>query len=90
VDHAERYVNGRIHTSGLENFWSLLKRALKGAYVSVKLFHVFRYLDGQAFRYNDREADDAHRFAHVLSQIVDKRLTYNWLTGRMLPLVSIR
>jgi hypothetical protein len=55
VDHAERYVNGRIHTNGLENFWSLLKRGIKGTYVSVEPFHLFRYLDEQAFRYNNRK-----------------------------------
>lgn len=52
IDHAERYVDGQVHTNGMENFWSLLKRALKGTYVSVEPFHLFRYLDEQAFRFN--------------------------------------
>jgi len=82
VDHAERYVNGRIHTNGLENFWSLLKRGLKGTYVSVEPFHLFRYLDEQAFRYNNRKADDAGRFARTLSQTNGRRLTYRELTGK--------
>ncbi|MGH7985550.1 MAG: transposase, partial [Candidatus Binataceae bacterium] len=60
VDHAERYVSGRIHTNGLENFWSLLKRGLKGTYISVEPFHLFRYLDEQTYRYNNRKTNDAH------------------------------
>jgi transposase-like protein len=82
VDHAERYVNGQIHTNGLENFWSLLKRGLKGTYVSVEPFHLFRYLDEQAYRYNNRKLTDGQRFAEALSSIVGKRLTYDHLTGK--------
>ena len=55
IDHAEAYVDGEVHTNGLENFWSLLKRAIKGTYVSVEPFHLFRYLDEQAFRFNNRK-----------------------------------
>jgi transposase-like protein len=55
IDHAETYVKGKIHTNGIENFWSLLKRGLKGTYISVEPFHLFRYLDEQAFRYNNRQ-----------------------------------
>src|ERR1700730_3264804 len=63
IDHAEAYVNGQIHTNGCENFWSLLKRGLKGTYVSVEPFHLFRYVDEQAFRYNNRKnMDDSDRF----------------------------
>jgi transposase-like protein len=83
VDHAERYVNGRIHTNGLENFWCLLKRGLKGTYVSVEPFHLFRYLDEQAFRYNNRKTHDGDRFTRVLSQTTGKRLTYKKLTGKI-------
>lgn len=84
IDHAEAYVDGQIHTNGCENFWSLLKRALKGTYVSVEPFHLFRYVDEQAFRYNNRqEMDDADRFAAVMSQIVGRRLTYKELTGKL-------
>jgi transposase-like protein len=85
VDHAVEYVKGRVHTNGLENFWSLLKRGIKGTYVSVEPFHLARYLDEQTFRYNNRdneEIGDAGRFALVLSQIVGKRLTYDELTGK--------
>ena len=86
VDHAVQYVNGRVHTNGLENFWSLLKRGLGGTYVSVEPFHLFRYLDEQSFRYNNRATsdnplNDADRFELVLSQIVGRRVTYAQLTG---------
>ena len=79
------YVHGRVHTNGLENFWSLLKRGIKGTYVSVEPFHLARYLDEQTFRYNNRdneEIGDSGRFALALAQIVGKRLTYDELTGK--------
>jgi len=83
IDHAEAYVRGHIHTNGMENFWSLLKRGLKGTYISVEPFHLFRYLDEQAFRYNNRkDKKDADRFSLAVSQIVGKRLTYKELTGK--------
>lgn len=87
VNHAERYVDGRIHTNGLENFWSLLKRGLKGTYVAVEPFHLFRYVDEQVFRYNNRATkdnplNDSDRFVLAMSQIGGKRLTYNELTGK--------
>jgi len=83
VDHAVEYVDGRIHTNGLENFWSLLKRGINGTYVSVEPFHLFRYLDEQTFRYNNRkDMNDAGRFNRVISQIVGKRLTFAELTGK--------
>jgi transposase-like protein len=87
IDHAEKYVDGKIHTNGLENFWSLLKRGLKGTYVSTEPFHLFRYLDEQAFRFNhratkDKFIGDGDRFSMVVSQIVGKRLTWNKLTGK--------
>jgi hypothetical protein len=71
-----------VHTNTLENFWSLLKRSIKGTYVSVEPFHLHRYLDEQSFRYNNRKTDDAGRFRAVLGQIVDKRLTYDELIGK--------
>jgi transposase-like protein len=83
VNHAERYVDGQIHTNGLENFWSLLKRGLGGTYITVEPFHLFRYLDEQAFRYNNRKGlDDLDRFSIALSQVTGKRLTYEHLTGK--------
>jgi transposase-like protein len=83
IDHAEKYVDGRIHTNGLENFWSLLKRGINGTYVSVEPFHLFRYLDEQSFRYNNRGlANDGARFSAVISQIIGKRLTWDKLTGK--------
>jgi transposase-like protein len=88
VDHTQKYVDGRVHTNGLENFWSLLKRGLGGTYVAVEPFHLFRYLDEQAFRYNNRKdnmgekLNDAERFQLAAGQIVGKRLTYSHLTGK--------
>jgi transposase-like protein len=84
IDHAEAYVNGQIHTNGLENFWSLLKRGLNGTYVSVEPFHLFRYVHEQAFRHNNRrDMNDLDRFSKAVSQIVGKRLTYAELTGKV-------
>jgi len=76
IDHAEAYVNGNVHTNGCENFWALLKRTIKGTYVSVEPFHLFRYLDEQSFRFNHRIATDAERFALAIAGILGKRLTY--------------
>jgi hypothetical protein len=82
VDHAVQYVDGRVHTNGLDNFWSLLKRSISGTYVSVEPFHLFRYLDEQGFRYNERKSTDAERFVTAMRQIVGKRLTFDELTGK--------
>ena len=82
IDHAEAYVNGNIHTNGLENFWSLLKRTLHGTYVAVEPFHLFRYVDEQAFRYNNRDLTDLERFVFAMRHIVGRRLTYKELTGK--------
>jgi ISXO2 transposase-like protein len=81
INHLEGYVNGRVHTDGIENFWSLLKPTLKGTYVSVDPFHLFRYLDEQCFRFNRRHLTDAGRFALVIGQVIGRRLTYAELTG---------
>ncbi len=83
VDHAVEYVNGRIHTNGLENFWSLLKRGINGTYISVEPFHLFRYLDEQAFRYNNRKSTDAERLEFAVRGMVGKRLTYAEVTGKV-------
>jgi transposase-like protein len=83
INHAEEYVRGNVHTNGMENFWSLLKRGLVGTYVSVEPFHLFRYLDEQAFRYNNRkDMSDSERFQLASSLIVGKRLTYAEVTGK--------
>jgi transposase-like protein len=88
VNHMEKYVDGRISTNGLENFWSLLKRGLTGTYVAVEPFHLFRYVDEQVFRYNNRKdasgknLTDAERFSLALSQVADKRLTFAEVTGK--------
>jgi len=83
IDHAEAYAKGNVHTNGMENFWSLLKRGIRGTYVSVEPFHLFRYLDEQCFRFNNRsDLDDLDRFNLALSQVVGKRLTYAQLTGK--------
>ncbi|MGI8497143.1 MAG: IS1595 family transposase [Gemmatimonadaceae bacterium] len=86
VDHAITYVDGQVHTNGLENFWSLLKRSIKGTYISVDPFHLFRYLDEQAYRFNERSKSDLERFVGVLGDVVSKRLTYETLiSADMLP-----
>jgi transposase-like protein len=82
VNHAEKYVEGNVHTNGIENFWSLLKRGLKGTYVSVEPFHLFRYLDEQAFRYNERTGSDANRFVEAVGSAFGRRLTYKELIGQ--------
>jgi hypothetical protein len=88
IQHAAAYVDGNVHTNRLENFWSLLKRRIGGTYVSVEPFHLFRYIDEQAFRFNHRIGGfgetilDAERFWTALSQIVGRRLTYKALIGK--------
>jgi transposase-like protein len=82
INHAEKYVDGQIHTNGIENFWSLLKRGIKGTYVSVEPFHLFRYLDEQAFRFNTRKGKDADRFVEAVGSIAGKRLTFDELIGK--------
>jgi len=82
IDHAKEYVRGHVHTNGMENFWSLLKRGIRGTYISVEPFHLFRYLDEQAFRFNERESDDAGRFLKGIIGIIGKRLQYSKLTGK--------
>jgi transposase-like protein len=82
IDHAVEYVRENVHTNGLENFWSLLKRGLHGTYISVEPYHLFRYVDEQAFRFNNREMTDSERFSFVCSQITGRRLTWNKLTGK--------
>jgi transposase-like protein len=88
VNKTESYVNGRVHVNGMENFWSLLKRGLKGTYVAVEPFHLDRYIDEQVFRYNNRATkdnplNDSDRFDLAVRQIVGKRLTYAELTGKL-------
>jgi transposase-like protein len=83
IDHAEAYVRGNVHTNGLENFWSLLKRSINGTYISVEPFHLFRYVDEQAFRYNNRKKmNDYDRFHKAVNQTIGKRVTYKELTGK--------
>jgi transposase-like protein len=88
VNHMTEYVRGEVHTNGIENFWSLLKRGLKGTYVAVEPFHLSRYIDEQVFRFNNRATKDnpltdADRFTLAVSQISGKRLTYAELTGKV-------
>jgi len=82
IDHAREYVRGNVHTNGLENFWSLLKRGIRGTYISVEPFHLFRYLDEQAFRFNERENTDSGRFLKGIVGIIGKRLQYAKLIGQ--------
>lgn len=87
INHAAEYVKGHVHTNSLENLWSLVKRPLGGTYVRVAPFHLFRYLDEQAFRWNwrstkERKLSNTERFALALSQIAGKRLTFAEVTGQ--------
>lgn len=77
-----KYVDGHVHTNGLENYWSLLKRSISGTYVSVEPFHLFRYLDEQAYRFNNRKMTDSERFSAAVRGIVGKRITYAALIGK--------
>ena len=79
VDHAIEFVRGNVHTNHVENFWSLLKRTLKGTYVSVDPVHLRRYVDEQTFRFNERDDNDGGRFRKVVSSVAGKRLTYKEL-----------
>ncbi len=88
IDHVKGYVDGQVHTNGIENFWSLLKRGLRGTYVAVEPFHLDRYVDEQVFRFNNRGSkekpvNDGERFEMLLSQVAGKRLTYSALTGKV-------
>ncbi len=80
MDHAECYVKDNAHTNGLENFWSLLKRSIKCTYVAVEPFHLFRYLDEQTRRFNERKWTDRQRFVSVLRDVIGRRMTYAELT----------
>lgn len=82
IDHAICYAKGHVHTNGLENFWSLLKRSIKGTYISIEPFHLFRYLDEQAFRFNERQDCDSGRFLKAMRGTIGKNLRYAELTGK--------
>ena len=75
IDHAKCYAKGHVHVNGLENLWALFKLAIKGTYVSVEPFHLFRYLDDQAFRFNERKHDDKGRFLQAIANFAGKGLT---------------
>lgn len=85
IDHAEQYVDGKIHTNGMENFWSLFKRQIKGTHVSVEPFHLFRYLDEECFRFNTRKLADGLRFIKAAAGVIGKRLTYTALATSEVP-----
>jgi transposase-like protein len=82
TDHPEAYADGQVHTNGLENFWSLLKRGLRGTYISVEPYHLFRYLDEQVYRFNKREYNDRERFIGTMQIVVGRRLTWKQVTGQ--------
>jgi transposase-like protein len=87
VNHVEEYVRGQVHTQGIENFWALLKRTLRGTYVAVEPYHLDAYVTEQVFRFNNRATkdnplNDGDRFTLLISQIAGKRLTYAALTGK--------
>jgi transposase-like protein len=79
INHAEAYVRGLVHTNGLENFWALFKRCIKGTYVQIAPFHLQRYVDEEAFRFNTRKGDDSARFDAVMSTVPGRRITYRQL-----------
>ena len=88
INHLEKYVDGRVSTNGIENFWSCLKRGLNGTYIAVEPFPLFRYVDEQVFRFNNRgnkdvKMNDSDRFSLALSQIAGKRLTFAEVTGKV-------
>ncbi len=83
VNHADEYVRGSVHTNGLENFWSLFKRGLNGTYVSVEPYHLFRYVDEQSFRFNERHLTGSERFEIVCARATGRRLTWDKLTGKL-------
>jgi transposase-like protein len=83
IDHAEKYVDGVVHTNGIENFWALFKRCIKGTHVSIEPFHLAAYVDAEAFRFNNRTLHDGQRFALALQGMIGKRLTYKALTGAL-------
>ena len=84
VSHVDEYVRGTVHTNGLESFWSLVKHTIRGTYVAIDPFHLFRYLDEQSFRFNNRGDNDSSRFVSVLKEVMGKRITYAELTGKEL------
>ncbi|PSH04111.1 MAG: DDE transposase [Acidobacteria bacterium] len=90
INHANEYVRGQVHTNGIENFWSLLKRGLNGTYVSVEPFHLFRYIDEQVYRYNNRKMNDSQRFDLAVQGIIGKRLTFDELTGKVSRSTEVR
>jgi transposase-like protein len=79
VDHGLEYVRGKVHVNGMENFWSLVKRMLKGTYVAVAPFHLFRYLDEESWRFNWRKQNDGERFREVMRNVLDKRISFRVL-----------
>jgi transposase-like protein len=83
IDHTEKYVDGLVHTNGMENFWCLFKRCIKGTHVSVEPFHLAAYVDSEAFRFNNREVKDGDRFRMALAGAPGKRLTYKALIGAL-------
>jgi hypothetical protein len=83
IDHHETYVEGNVHTNGLENFWSLFKRCIKGTHISVEPFHLYRYLDSECFRFNYRDLNDGERFTLAARGLHGKRLTYKQLIGQL-------
>lgn len=79
IDHAIAYVAGQVHTNGMENFWALFKRCIKGTYVQMAPFHLQRYVDEEVCRFNNRKTDDPARFASVMKRTVGRRITYRQL-----------
>ena len=77
VKHSiSEYVNGMAHTNGIESFWALLKRGYHGTYHHMSEKHLGRYVGEFAGRHNDRDYDTIDQMAHVVRDMVGRRLTY--------------
>ncbi len=85
IGHTKIYVKGHVHTNGIENFWSLLKRMIHGTYVNIAPFHLGSYVDEEVFRFNERRDKDSGRFGKVLRSVVGRRIDYKTLTGHVAP-----
>ncbi len=73
VNHMHEYVREHVHTNGLENFWSLFKRCIKGTYIAIEPQHPQPYGTEEVFRFNNREGNDGDRFAAVMGQVRNHR-----------------
>ena len=76
IDHELEYVRGNVHTNGIENYWSLLKRGIVGTFHHVGRDHLPCYLDEFEFRFNRRKVSDADRFYDLLGNVEGRLAWY--------------